>query len=107
MVKLAEVAEAIGAKSTRRLDTEALAITHTTKNCSAGDIFVAIKGFRADGNDFIPQAIERGAVAIISERPCPAGFALPWLQVEDARRALSCGAAAVYRHPSRALKLVG
>jgi UDP-N-acetylmuramyl-tripeptide synthetase len=46
-------------------------------------------------------------VAIISEQQCPAGFLLPWLQVEDARRALAHAAAAVYRHPSRELKLVG
>jgi UDP-N-acetylmuramoyl-L-alanyl-D-glutamate--2,6-diaminopimelate ligase len=107
MVRIAVVAEAIGARATGNLEGDALAITHTTQNCSKGDIFVAIKGFRADGNDFIPEAVSKGAVAIISERESPAGFELPWLQVEDARRALSRAATAVYRHPSRELKLAG
>src|SRR5262245_56428026 len=103
MVKLAELAEAMEAKPTGRLDGKASSVTHTSKNCSPGDVFVAVKGMRADGNDYIPHAIRQGAVAIVSEDACPAGFALPWLQVADARRALAQAAAAVYGRPSREL----
>ncbi len=72
-----------------------------------GGIFVAIKGATSDGNNFVTQATQRGALATISESPRPADFTGVWLQVADARASLAHAAAIVYGHPSRSLKLVG
>lgn len=107
MVRLAEVVKAIGAKVEGTVEGQAGSVTHSSKSCVPGSIFVAIKGFRADGHQYVPQAIAQGAVAIISEQPRPADITLPWLQVSDARRAIAQAAAAIYNYPSRALKLAG
>lgn len=108
MAKLIDIAKAleINTIEPNHLSGEAFGITHTTKNCGKGDVFVAIKGFRLDGNSFVPQAFSQGAVAIISEDPCPNDFPLPWFQVTDARTALAKAAAVIYDHPSKKLKLV-
>ncbi len=107
MAKLTKIAKTLGITLANNLDGDASGVTNSTKNCGQGDIFVAIKGFRLDGNSFIAQALSQGAVAIISEAPCPKGFSLPWFQVADARAALATTAAIINDHPSQKLKLVG
>lgn len=81
-------------------------MTHDSRACRPGTVFVAIRGEKIDGHNFIPQAVERGAIAVISEREARAG-APAWIEVNSARAALAHAAASVYDHPSRALKLVG
>jgi UDP-N-acetylmuramyl-tripeptide synthetase len=104
---LMELADNIGAHASGRLDGVVADVTHDSRQCVPGSVFVAITGARFDGHAYIPQAIERGAIAVMSERPCPADFAGPWLHVEDIRLALALAAAEVFDHPSRQLKLVG
>src|SRR5262249_18047134 len=53
------------------------------------------------------QAIERGAVVIVSESPAPAGVRIPWTIVGDARLAMALLASAFYRDPSREMRVVG
>lgn len=72
---------------------------------TAGALFVAIPGSRADGHDFVDDAVARGAAAVIVERPVPAS--VPQIRVADGRRALAEAAAAFYGHPSAELTLVG
>ena len=90
-----------------QLDLEALDVTHDSRACAPGSIFVAIRGEKNDAHRFIPQAVERGAIAIISELPSASENGPVWIQVADARAALARSAAAVHGHPSRRLKLVG
>ena len=82
-------------------------ITHVAGQCEPDGIFAALTGTRADGHDFIPEAVERGARAILSERPAPATPPAAWIQVANARRALGQAAALLHGHPSRRLQLVG
>jgi UDP-N-acetylmuramoyl-L-alanyl-D-glutamate--2,6-diaminopimelate ligase len=85
-------------------------LAYNSQRVQPGALFFAIRGERSDGHDFIPQALERGAVAVVSERPAPEGFQapwLPWVQVSMIRRALSGAARAFYDHPELALRLVG
>ncbi|HKY05794.1 MAG TPA: Mur ligase family protein, partial [Blastocatellia bacterium] len=106
-MNLANLAREIKATAaTGRLDTDALDVTHDSRACRPGTVFVAIRGEKIDGNNFIPQAVERGAVGVISETKAREG-APAWIEVESARRALAHAAAAVYHHPSKELKLVG
>jgi len=100
----AEVTRAIARGPLREPVT---AIAYDSRQVVPGSLFVAIRGFRHDGHAFIPDALARGAVAIVSENPCPPDFPRAWLQVEDARRALAELARAFYGHPSRALTLIG
>ncbi|MBN8638661.1 MAG: UDP-N-acetylmuramoyl-L-alanyl-D-glutamate--2,6-diaminopimelate ligase [Anaerolineae bacterium] len=74
-----------------------------------GGVFVARIGLSVDGHSFIPRALEKGAVAIIGERPraeLPA-FTVPYVQVEDAQQATGYLAAAYHDYPSRKLIVIG
>jgi UDP-N-acetylmuramoyl-L-alanyl-D-glutamate--2,6-diaminopimelate ligase len=82
-------------------------VTHDSRQCGPGVVFVAIGGDKVDGNGFVRQSIELGAIGVISERQAPPGVEVAWIQVPDARRALSRAAAAVHGYPARKLKLVG
>lgn len=84
-----------------------------TKICSdsrkviPGAVFVAIRGYDTDGYQFIPKAIDAGAVAIISEEEAPDIMGAVWIRVPNARLALAQIAEHFYGFPSLKLKLVG
>ncbi|HEV2912547.1 MAG TPA: UDP-N-acetylmuramoyl-L-alanyl-D-glutamate--2,6-diaminopimelate ligase [Pyrinomonadaceae bacterium] len=106
-VTLGEVARATGAKSTGDEDSEVFDVTHDSRQAREGTLFVAIRGGTLDAHRFVEQAMGRGAVGVVSERPRPEDFRGAWLEVADARRALAQAAATVHNHPSRELNLVG
>jgi len=83
------------------------AVAYDSRIVQPGDVFVALRGQHADGTTFVRQAIDRGAVAIVSEQSAPAGTTVAWAVVDDARRALAALAAALYHHPSREMQVVG
>ncbi|RPI61593.1 MAG: UDP-N-acetylmuramoyl-L-alanyl-D-glutamate--2,6-diaminopimelate ligase, partial [Lysobacterales bacterium] len=72
-----------------------------------GDVFIALSGVKAAGADFAADAIGRGAVAVVADRPADAETAAPWLVVPDARAAMAALAAEFYGHPSRSMQVVG
>ncbi len=63
---LSEIAEALGQKIEK--DAEITSICTDTRDIEKGCVFVAIKGDRFDGHDFAVQSVEKGAVAVITER---------------------------------------
>lgn len=81
-------------------------ITIDNRKVQPGDLFVAMKGNSADGHDFITDAIARGAAAVVGERELD-GLAVPYVRVENSRRALSYIAAAFYDHPGQKLTVIG
>lgn len=62
-------------------------ITYDSRQVRTGSLFVAIKGFKSDGHDHIPQAIENGAVALVVDHPVENGTSQ--LVVNDTRRAMA------------------
>ncbi len=70
-----------------------------------GGVFVAVRGWAADGHAYITSAVERGAALIIAEDPVTAS--VPLLRVPNSRRAAAVAAAAYYGRPADALRLVG
>jgi UDP-N-acetylmuramoyl-L-alanyl-D-glutamate--2,6-diaminopimelate ligase len=82
-------------------------VSFDSRRVQRGHVFVALKGLQADGTQFALDAIARGAVAVISEQPAPAGVAVPWATVSQARVALALLAAEFYHHPSSELEVVG
>ena len=82
-------------------------IAYDSRSVEPGQVFVALKGVHADGAAFVRQAAERGALAVVSEQPAPAGNGVAWAQVTDARLALAVLAASFYRHPSDEMQVVG
>ena len=63
-----------------------------------GALFFCVRGARADGHDFAADAVARGAVALVVERPLE--LAVPQLVVEDSRRAMATAAAEFFGHPT-------
>lgn len=107
MAILRDIATATNAKLTGDEKIEALDVTHDSRACREGTLFVAIRGEQFDAHRFVAEAMERGAVGIVSEQSIPEDFRGAWLEVNDARRAMAIAAAEIYRHPSRELHLVG
>jgi UDP-N-acetylmuramoyl-L-alanyl-D-glutamate--2,6-diaminopimelate ligase len=70
-----------------------------------GALFFCVPGSRADGHDFAPEAVERGAVALVVERPLP--LPVPQLRMADARAAMAPAAAEFFGQPTEELAVVG
>jgi UDP-N-acetylmuramoyl-L-alanyl-D-glutamate--2,6-diaminopimelate ligase len=88
-------------------DPDILRVRYDSRQVIPGDLFVAIRGETADGFDYVPQAISRGAAAVVSDRPAPAGRpdSVAWVRVEDPRRALALLAARRAGNPTEKLVL--
>lgn len=71
-----------------------------------GDLFFALPGSKYDGHAFAAEAVRRGAVAVVAERPLP-GLPVPVILVPNARTALAQAACAFYGHPTRKLSTIG
>ena len=84
-------------------------VANDSRKVRAGALFVAIHGEATDGNLYVKDAVARGAAAVLSEDPAPAEWPgeIPWIQVNEGRKALAITAANFYGQPAKALKLVG
>ena len=87
-------------------EVEVRGLAYDSRQVRPGFVYCALKGGRADGADFIDQAIAAGAVAVLSER-APDRSGVAWLRSPDPRRAMAAMAAAFHGHPSRALRVAG
>ena len=88
-------------------DTPIHGLTMNSNNVNEGDIFIAVPGINADGHDFIHQAIDLGAAAIISNGRDVGKLPVPQIKVADPRRAASIVASEFYGHPSKQLTVIG
>ena len=88
-------------------DAEVSAVTYDSRRAIPGSIFVALRGLKADGAEFVAQAVGRGAAMVVAETPRREGVDVDWLVVSDARLALALLADAVYDHPSRRMTVIG
>lgn len=118
MTKLLQLLRALPAYTSPNLEDVKIAfITSDSRKVTPGALFVAIRGVDVDGAIFIPEAIARGAVAVITESPrspltpiVPHGGALhhvPIITVPDARAALAHLAAGWNGYPTRNLRVIG
>ena len=109
-MRLGELAAALGVTSPTGDDgaIEVRGVTHQADWAEPGDVFVAIRGARADGHTFAPDAVARGAVAVLGEDlPAGVSLAVPYVRVPSARAALADAAAALAGDPSRSLATLG
>lgn len=90
-----------------KLDRQVSAIVYDSRRAMADSAFVALRGLKADGTEFVPQATSRGAVVVVSESARPADQEVAWLTVHDARLALALLADKFYGHPSRQIPVIG
>ncbi len=80
-------------------------LAYDSRSVQPGALFFCVAGFRADGHDHAPLAVERGAAALVVERPL--GLGVPELQVASVRAAMGPLAARFYDEPSRELDVLG
>jgi UDP-N-acetylmuramoyl-L-alanyl-D-glutamate--2,6-diaminopimelate ligase len=83
-------------------------IEFDSRKVTAGTLFVAVKGTRTDGHDFIYGAIDSGALAIICEiLPPKRDKNICWIKTDDSAEALGIVSTNFFGNPSSSLELVG
>lgn len=80
-------------------------VVYDSRKATAGCLFVAISGFATDGNRFIPMAMEKGAVAVVTAKK-PEGN-VPYILVESDRLALALIGCNFYGHPAKSMTMIG
>lgn len=78
-----------------------------SRRVEPGDLFVALQGEKTDGMRFVADALARGAAAVLSDRPRPAGIECPWVTAPDARAALAVVARELHGRPDEKLPVIG
>jgi UDP-N-acetylmuramoyl-L-alanyl-D-glutamate--2,6-diaminopimelate ligase len=86
-------------------DVEIRALAYRSESATEGALFFCVPGFTADGHEFAPDAIRRGAAALVCERPL--GLGVPEVVVASVRASMAPLAAAFFGHPTRELQIVG
>ena len=86
-------------------EVEVSGLAYSSRSVTPGTLFFCVPGFRADGHDFAPDAVERGAVALVCQRPL--GLGVPEIVVDDVRAAMGPAAARFYGDPTAELEVVG
>lgn len=76
-----------------------------TRELAPGALFVALPGHRWNGNDFIEEALQKGATAVLCGK-CPE-FDGPWLVTENPRAAFAILSANWFGHPAKRLTVLG
>ncbi len=88
-------------------EREIRSLAYDSREAGADGLFFAIRGERTDGHRYIGQALEKGAVGVVSEIEPPPGFPVAWVRVAAVRRAMAEVSRAFYGQPDLALMLVG
>ena len=86
-------------------EMEITSISYDTRTLRPGALFIALPGAKTDGHKHIPEALERGAAAVLCQQAPPEPG--PWLLTDNPRRALALASANWFRHPGREMVLIG
>lgn len=101
-MKLSKLLSVLGVQCPQ--EAEITALTCDSREVVPGALFAALPGCRADGRAHIPEALYRGAAAVVCAPPLPAG--VPGAPVDDPRAALALLAAEFYGRPADGLSLI-
>ena len=105
-MKLADILKDIPVlESNVSMELEISHVAHDSRKVEAGGLFVAITGFAADGNRFIPMALLKGAAVVVTAKK-PEGD-VPYVLVPSDRQALALIGCNFYGHPARSMTMVG
>ncbi len=85
---------------------EVKGITHDSRKVESGFIFAALPGTHAHGIDFLHQALDAGAVAVLTDRRPRKGLDVPWIKTREPRALMAKAAWILAGNPQRKLKLV-
>lgn len=87
--------------------TEIRGITYDSRKVEPGFLFVCVEGFKTDGHNFVPAALEKGAAAIVGQRPVEVPEGVPLVLTPDTRKALALMGGVFAGHPSGKLIMIG
>ncbi|MDF2570592.1 MAG: murE, partial [Sporomusa sp.] len=92
-----------------RLDREITAVAHDSRKVVPGTLFVCLTGVHVDGHDFIADAINHGAVAVLVEKDMPktACGDITILKVDNTRTAMQAVVPYFFDYPSSKLRMIG
>lgn len=102
-MKLSELCEGISIAK----DVDVKGITNNSNEVKPGYLFIAVKGTRLDGSEFISDAIGRGAVSVISEKEYPKSNGVVFVQVNSTSEILWKLGKKFYGDPSSRLNVIG
>ena len=88
-------------------DREISSITYDSRKIKENSLFIAISGEQNDGHDYILEAINSGATAVIANGRAPVTDMVPIIQVKNPRKVMSKVASNFYRNPSKGLNVIG
>lgn len=109
MIKIEKILEGIDVISiTGNRNISVASIEFDSRNVKEGTLFIAVRGSKTDGHNFIGSAIKSGAAAIICETlPSDPEKKICWIKTSDSEKALGLAASNFFGNPSASLKLVG
>ena len=87
------------------LEADITAICYDSRKAEPGCLFVAVTGFAADGNRFIPMALEKGAAAVVTAKKPDRD--IPYILVESDRLALALLGCNFYGRPAESMTMIG
>ncbi|CAB4242939.1 UDP-N-acetylmuramoyl-L-alanyl-D-glutamate--2, 6-diaminopimelate ligase [Methylacidimicrobium sp. AP8] len=89
-------------------DPLVLGLCYDSRLVKPGDLFFAWHGAKVDGHRFVPEAVGKGAVAVVGEKePKRVSAPVPYVRVDNARAALARMADRFFDHPSGSMDIVG
>ena len=107
-MKLTDILKDIPCTLHGKSDVEVQAVQFDSRLVQAGSLFVACRGTKVDGHEYIATAVESGAVAVVCEQlPEKRNAEVAYITVDDSAVALGRIAANYYDHPSQKLRLIG
>src|SRR5437763_10920405 len=80
-------------------------LAYDARRAGRGNLFFCVLGAVSDGHDFAPEAVARGAAALVVERPLDTQ--VPQVVVDDSRAAMAAAADVFFGHPTHELQVVG
>lgn len=102
-----EYQDPCAAMTVDKLNREITDVCVNSAQVTPGAMFVAIKGFTADGHNYIGDAIAKGAVAVMAEKETPVPENVALLVVKDTREGLSAMAGAINDFPAAKMTVIG
>ena len=87
------------------MDLEIAGVCYDSRKAAPGCLFVAISGFASDGNRFIPMAMEKGAVAVVTAKKPDSS--VPYILVDNDRLALALLGRNFFGDPAASMKIIG
>ncbi|MBE6916251.1 MAG: UDP-N-acetylmuramoyl-L-alanyl-D-glutamate--2,6-diaminopimelate ligase, partial [Ruminococcaceae bacterium] len=87
-------------------DVEITSVAYDSRKVVAGSAFVVIAGYETDGYRYIDAAVKAGASVVLTDR-APQNPEIPYVLIEDPRKALAVCASNFFAHPAKEMKLIG